>query len=143
MPGPDPAASRTASPHREVGAPVPHVLEEAYQVAGVHRPVTIHHRDVLGSGGHQTRVHRGAITRLRLINHPGAHPTRHVGGAVAGAVVDHHRPEPPRQLGQKPGQRWRLVTTREHQVTHGSLGGHHCNLATLEPVTAPGILNKD
>ena len=65
VPGPD-RRGRTggAGPPRGRRAR-PHVVEHRQQLGRVERAVTVHERDVLGGGGEQSGVHRGAVARRR------------------------------------------------------------------------------
>jgi len=56
MPRPDPGPNRPAAPERHHRVALDHLVEQADQVARIHRPVTVHDRHVLSVRGLDPRV---------------------------------------------------------------------------------------
>jgi hypothetical protein len=142
VPRPDPALRRTTPSHREIGLACDDDVEQGHKVRGVHRTVAVHHRHVVGAGGFEPGVHRGAVPRTRLVDDRGAETARHVGGAVAGAVVDHDHAEAGGHLGEQGRQCWSLVSAGDNEVARDGPFGHEFNVGVQEHDAGPRILTE-
>jgi hypothetical protein len=74
VPRPHPACHRPPAPDGEVGAARGDVVEEDEQLVGVEGAVAVHDGDVVGGGGLDPGVDRGAVARARLGDDTGAQP---------------------------------------------------------------------
>jgi hypothetical protein len=103
VPRPAHSRRRPAAADGHVGAAI-QLRDEARQIPGVHRPVTVEHRHDQRRRRHDPCVHGGAISGQGLGDDLRTQPPGHFGRAVGAVVVDHQGQVARRHVGQHSGQ---------------------------------------